>query len=162
MPRACGPWIGDLRVAVAGEFHLRVEAVVRADVLEILVLIRRVDAQEEMIVRDFVDQDVVDESAVLVEQPGIVRLADFELGGVVGGDEIDQLGASGPRISISPMWLTSNRPTALRTAWCSSMTPEYWTGMSQPPKSTILAPRARWTALSGVFRSGGFGHEESG
>ena len=38
------------------------------------------------------------------------------------------------------MWLTSNRPTALRTAWCSSMMPEYWTGMSQPPKSTILAP----------------------
>ena len=65
------------------------------------------------------------------------------------------LAASGPRISISPMWLTSKRPTALRTALCSSMMPEYWTGMSQPPKSTILAPRARWTEFSGVVRSEG-------
>ena len=50
------------------------------------------------------------------------------------------------------MWLTSNSPTAVRTAWCSSMMPEYCTGMSQPPKSTILAPNARWTEFSGVAR----------
>ena len=53
------------------------------------------------------------------------------------------------------MWLTSKSPTALRTALCSSMMPEYWTGMSQPPKSTILAPSARWTEFSGVARSAG-------
>src|SRR5579862_3141238 len=48
------------------------------------------------------------------------------------------------------MWLTSNRPTRSRTARCSSRTPLYSTGMSQPPKSTILAPMPRWTALRGV------------
>ena len=32
----------------------------------------------------------------------------------------------------------------------SSRMLEYWTGMSQPPKSTILAPMRLWTALSGV------------
>ncbi len=66
----------DLRIAIAGELDLGVEAVVRADVLEILLLIGRVDAEEDMIVGDLVDQDVVDEAAVLVEQPGVVRLAD--------------------------------------------------------------------------------------
>jgi hypothetical protein len=29
--------------------------------------------------------------------------------------------------------------------------PEYSTGMSQPPNSTIRAPSERWRALSGVF-----------
>src|SRR5476651_1464911 len=53
------------------------------------------------------------------------------------------------------MWLTSKTPTARRTALCSSMTPEYWTGMSHPPKSTILAPRARCTEFKGVTRSDG-------
>src|SRR5436190_18916683 len=53
------------------------------------------------------------------------------------------------------MWLTSKRPAKVRTAWCSSIMPEYWTGISQPPKSTILAPRPRWTEFSGVVRSEG-------
>src|SRR4051812_41232654 len=53
------------------------------------------------------------------------------------------------------MWLTSNTPTALRTALCSSMMPEYCTGISQPPKSTILAPNARWTEFKGVVRRAG-------
>src|SRR5579862_7370524 len=60
--------------------------------------------------------------------------------------------ACGPRTSISPMWLTSNRPTRSRTARCSSMTPEYSTGISQPPKSTIFAPMLRCTAFKGVFK----------
>src|SRR5690242_7051784 len=34
------------------------------------------------------------------------------------------------------------------------MIPEYWTGISHPPKSTSFAPRARCTVLSGVARSG--------
>ena len=33
------------------------------------------------------------------------------------------------------------------------MRPPYSTGMSQPPKSTILALWARWVALSAVVRS---------
>src|ERR1035441_4673502 len=53
------------------------------------------------------------------------------------------------------MWLTSKTPTAWRTALCSSMIPEYWTGMSHPPKSTILAPSTRWTEFKGVRRRAG-------
>src|ERR1035437_10479663 len=72
-----------------------------------------------------------------------------------------------PRKRISPMWLTSKRPTAMRTARCSAITPPpgpgYSTGISQPPKSTILAFRARWVALRAVFLSGAaMGAAESG
>ena len=59
-------------------------------------------------------------------------------------------------IRISPMWLTSNTPTLARTALCSATRPPvdgYSTGISQPPKSTILAPKERCTAFSGVLRS---------
>ena len=63
--------------------------------LEIFFLVRRVDAKEEIVVGDLVDQDVIDEAAVFVEQTGVVRLAVFEFGGVVGGDEIDQFGGLG-------------------------------------------------------------------
>src|SRR6266542_540684 len=62
--------------------------------------------------------------------------------------------ASAPAISISPMWLTSNSPARVRTAMCSSTMPEYSTGMSQPPNSTMRAPRDRCRTLSGVFFSG--------
>jgi len=51
--------------------------------------------------------------------------------------------APSPRNSISPMCETSNIPAAFRTASCSATTPVYWTGMSQPAKSTIRAPSAR-------------------
>src|SRR5215472_4270928 len=62
---------------------------------------------------------------------------------------------------MSPMWLTSNMPTPLRTARCShSKLPlhGYSTGISQPPKLTIFAPKRRWSALRAVFlRVGVFG-----
>src|SRR5208283_6009272 len=63
----------------------------------------------------------------------------------------------GPRNWISPMCETSKRPTPVRTAMRSAMRPEYSTGMSHPPKSTIRARSARCVALSAVLRSGGDG-----
>src|ERR1700730_17053767 len=51
------------------------------------------------------------------------------------------------------MWLTSNRPACVRTASCSERMPEYSSGISQPPKLTILAPKRRWTSLRAVFLS---------
>src|SRR4029078_211652 len=57
-----------------------------------------------------------------------------------------------PRTSMSRSWLTPNTPPRSRTARCSSRTPEYSTGMSQPPKSTIFAPMLRCTALKGGFK----------
>src|SRR5437588_840971 len=59
-------------------------------------------------------------------------------------------------ILMSPMWLTSNTPTLPRTALCSAINPPldgYSTGMSQPLKLTIFAPRRRCNAFSGVLRS---------
>src|SRR5579864_2838385 len=64
-----------------------------------------------------------------------------------------QSSACVPRTSISPMWLTSKSPAAVRVARCSLTIPEYSTGMSQPPKLTILAPRRRCVELSAVLRS---------
>ena len=55
-----------------------------------------------------------------------------------------------PLTSNSPMWLTSNSPAARLTALCSSRMLRYCTGISQPAKSTSLAPCARWKSLSGV------------
>ena len=150
---AFGPCMASLRIAVAGEIHLGVEAVVRADVLEILVLVGGVDAQEITDRRPLCGPGCRPRSrrvrrAARSSAPGRV----LSLAALLVVTKSASLAASGPRISISPMWLTSKRPTALRTALCSSMMPEYCTGMSQPPKSTILAPSARWTALRGVFR----------
>ena len=48
------------------------------------------------------------------------------------------------------MWLTSKRPAAVRTAVCSSVMVVYWTGMSQPPKSTMRAPWPRCQSYKGV------------
>ena len=86
---------GKLGVTGAREIHARVEAVERADVLEILLLVGGVDAQEVVVLGDLVDQDIVHEPAVLVEQPGVVRLAGLQLVDGVGGDEIGELGGFG-------------------------------------------------------------------
>ena len=51
--------------------------------------------------------------------------------------------APSPSTSNWPMWETSKRPAAVRTALCSAMRPEYSTGMSHPPKGTIFAPLSR-------------------
>src|SRR6185436_7765622 len=58
--------------------------------------------------------------------------------------------ALGPLTQISPMCEMSKMPAALRTARCSSMMLEYWTGISQPPNSMSLPPRRWWAAKSGV------------
>src|SRR5579859_2298166 len=63
---------------------------------------------------------------------------------------------------MSPMWLTSNTPTPVRTARCSFIRPPgpqselgYSMGISQPPKSTILAPIRRCTPFRAVLRRAG-------
>ena len=40
------------------------------------------------------------------------------------------------------MWLTSKSPAAVRTVWCSSTIPVYWTGISHPANGTMRPPRA--------------------
>src|SRR5262252_2138521 len=50
------------------------------------------------------------------------------------------------------MWDRSNSPAALRTAWCSEISPAYLSGISQPANAVMVAPRPSWTARSGVDR----------
>ena len=114
-----------------------------------------VDDQHEVVVGQPVDEHVVDEGALRASSaPEYCIWPIGEPGGVVGRDAAGPPPARrAPAISISPMWLTSKRPARVRTARCSSVMPEYSTGMSQPPNSTMRAPRERWRALSGVFLS---------
>mmetsp|Transcript_15977 Transcript_15977/g.41317 ORF Transcript_15977/g.41317 Transcript_15977/m.41317 type:complete len:303 (-) Transcript_15977:29-937(-) len=51
------------------------------------------------------------------------------------------------------MWLTSKRPAFSRVCRCDCMIPSlYWTGISQPAKGTIFAPRRTCTSYSAVRR----------
>src|SRR5262249_37430808 len=52
------------------------------------------------------------------------------------------------------MWLTSKSPARVRTARCSSVMPEYSTGMPLRAISAIRAHGGGWVALGGVFWSG--------
>ena len=61
-----------------------------ADVLEILLLVRGVDAEEEGIVRHFVDQDIVHEAAVFIKQAGVLRLPVLQFRDGVGGGEVHE------------------------------------------------------------------------
>src|ERR1019366_5479619 len=51
------------------------------------------------------------------------------------------------------MWLTSKSPAAVRVAMCSARMPEYSTGISHPPKFTILAPKRLCASFNAVLRS---------
>ena len=62
--------------------------------------------------------------------------------------------APAPSTRTVPRWLTSKATAARRQARCSAMVPVgYDSGISQPPKGTILAPSRRWAASSGERRS---------
>src|SRR5690348_13262307 len=58
--------------------------------------------------------------------------------------------AVAPSTMSSPMCERSNRPTRSRTARCSSRIEVYCTGIRQPAKSIMRAPRASWRLASGV------------
>ena len=82
---------GDLRIARTGIFHRAIELVVGGNVLKIFILIRRINAQEIVIVGDLVDQNIVDEAAMFVKQPRILRLADGKERRIIGSDPVHQL-----------------------------------------------------------------------
>ena len=45
------------------------------------------------------------------------------------------------------MWLTSKRLQLCRVNRCSATMPSgYWMGISQPPKSTMVAPAFTWAS----------------
>src|SRR5467141_3047907 len=69
---------GKLRIALTGIFDSCASAIVRANVLEILILITRIHAKEIVRARNFVHEQIVHEGALLGHQPGIVRLPNGE------------------------------------------------------------------------------------
>src|SRR5262249_32598611 len=60
--------------------------------------------------------------------------------------------ASRPTTRNAPRCDTSNTATPVRHARCSSSTPRYWIGISQPPNSPRRAPRGRRSGSSGLCR----------
>src|SRR3954453_4448479 len=68
---------------------------------------------------------------------------------------VTKAAAPGPVTDALPRWLTSKMPTRSRTAVCSRNTPPpgYSIGISQPPKSASLAPRATCRECRGECRS---------
>ena len=80
-----------LGVARARVFDSRIEMVLLGNMLVILILIRGVDAQEVMIVGNFVDQNIIDETTVRIEQSRVLGLAELELGRVVHRDVLHQI-----------------------------------------------------------------------
>ena len=69
----------ELRIALARIFNLRARAIVRANMLEVLILIARVDAQKIVRVGNLVHEQIVDKSALLGHQSGVLRLPDHQL-----------------------------------------------------------------------------------
>ena len=150
------PLHGEQRVARAGVDRDRVAG--RFDVLgDVRVVagdVRGVDDEQEVLVGEPVDEQVVDERARGVSRPEYCACPTASFEASLQEMRCTASSAFFPAISISPMWLTSNIPARSRTARCSTPMPEYSTGMSQPPNGTILAPKARWRAWSGVFFRG--------
>jgi hypothetical protein len=87
---------GQLSIVVAHEFHARIEPIRRADMRKILFLVGCVDAEEIMILRHFVNQDIVYYPAVRVQQRRVLRLAHFEFAGMIRSHEIGQGAGVGP------------------------------------------------------------------
>ena len=88
-----------------------------------------------------VDDDVVDHPALLVWQERVLSVSWFERGDVVGGDQLqvrERVGAGDADLPHVPQ---IERPAADRTVRCSSITPLYWTGISQPAKGIRRAPK---------------------
>jgi len=101
------------------------------------------------------DEDVVDEGALRGEQGGVVGLAVLEARGVVHGDVLH--GGQGARAAELDLAHVGDVKEAHGGADGEVLGNEAAAGTRvldrhvQPPKSTILALRVRWVALSGVF-----------
>ena len=80
----------ELAVAIAREIDGCLEPTGRRDVLVIFVLVGGVNAQEVAVGCDLVDKNIVDKSAVLVKQAGILGLTGLQFRDRVGGDVVGE------------------------------------------------------------------------
>ena len=82
---------GKLGVAVANEGQLGVEPIPVLHPCEVRILVCGVDAKEIVILSDAVNQQVIDEPAIVVEQPRVLRLTITQTGGSVRAKRVNQV-----------------------------------------------------------------------
>ena len=79
---------------------------------QVLLVIGGVGDGQEALGAQPVGEQVVEHAAVVAAQHRVLRAALGDLRDVVGQDPLQEGSASGPEVSISPMWETSNIPAA--------------------------------------------------
>src|SRR6266436_4254927 len=82
---------GKLRIALTGIFDSCASAIVRANVLEILILITRIHTKEIVRGGNLVHEQIVHERALLGHQPGIVRLPNGEPRRIIACNVLHQI-----------------------------------------------------------------------
>ena len=80
----------DLGVACARVLNGCLKVVCAYDVVEVFVLVGGVDANEVLVVSYFVHKNVVNKTAVFIQQPTVLDLPNFQLRRVVGANPIHQ------------------------------------------------------------------------
>ena len=110
--------------------------------------VRGVGHHQEALLRDAVDDQVVDDAAVLGARSSSSGRGRRHESRRIAHQGVGQAPRRrrGRSTQSSPMCDRSKRPALRRTARCSSMMPVYWTGISQPAKSMRRAPSARWVS----------------
>ena len=105
---------------------------------KVLIDVAGVDDEEILPVFKAVEICVVDRSARFVRDDAVLRLTHVQREHVARQDMLQK------RDLMRPMWDTSKIAQCLRQYRCSVMIPSgYWIGISQPPKSTIVAFASR-------------------
>ena len=144
---------GEHRVAVGDVADADVEvAAPAAEPGEVGLVVGGVGDDQVAVVAKPVDEEVVDNPAVLVAEARVLGPADSILATSFESTRCRNASAPGPSTSTSPMWETSNIPACVRTAECSSRIPSYVTGISQPAKGTTFAPSSTCCSYKGVRR----------
>ncbi len=140
------------RVVGCGVAHADLEAVgVRREPFVVALVVGGVrDGQEAL--AEAVGEEVVEHPAVLAAEHRVLRSAVRRAGSTsFESSRCRNASASGPLVSICPMWETSNRPACRRTARCSCRIPSYWTGISQPGERHDSRPGRRRGARRAAF-----------
>ena len=81
---------GELRILAGNVAHLRPDGVVLNNPIEIPVRVRRVDAEEVMVLRQAVHHAVIDGASFWMHQGAVLGLKILQAGRVVGSDVLEE------------------------------------------------------------------------
>ena len=103
--------------------------------------------EQEFVLGETVEDGVVDDAAPLVADEAVAGAAHAQAGRGAGEENVQQTGGVGSA-DVQPAHVRDVEQAGgvAYTAATSAMTPSYCTGMSQPPKGTMRAPRATWAS----------------